>query len=111
MPRHEPPPIRRAAMMIRIDAQRAMKAMDAADVPLQEVEARPPHERAIAENPQIARLSHHCARFSDKITRKANAIPGRRPNPGRGLQFMPPRARSATWLSRDGAAAGASTSP
>ena len=58
-PEHEPRPIRRTAMDVRIDAQRAVIAAHRRERPFLEVESRPPHQRAIAEHPQIATISRH----------------------------------------------------
>src|SRR5262245_43888585 len=51
---HEPGPLGRAPMHERIDAQRAMGADQLGIEALQEFEAGPPHQRAIAEDPEAS---------------------------------------------------------
>ena len=52
-PEHEAGLFRRAAMVERIDAERAMLADQPRRNLFDEVEARPPHQRAIAEHPEV----------------------------------------------------------
>src|SRR5665213_1191490 len=51
---HEARPLRRAAVNEGIDAKRAVRADEPRVAPLEEVETRPPHQRPIAEHPQVA---------------------------------------------------------
>src|SRR5258708_5891767 len=53
-PEHQAGLFRRAAMIERIDAKRAMLADQPRRDLLDEVEARAPHQRAIAEHPEVA---------------------------------------------------------
>jgi hypothetical protein len=50
---HEPGPLRRAAMVERVDAERTMQPDGVRRHPLDVVEARPPDQRAVAEHPQV----------------------------------------------------------
>ena len=50
---HEAGPLRRAAMIERIDAQRTMHADDVCWNPVEVGESRPPDQRAVAEHPEI----------------------------------------------------------
>ncbi len=52
-PQHQPRPLRRAAMDMREDAQRAVIAVHPGERAVDEVEARPPHQRPVAEHPEI----------------------------------------------------------
>src|SRR5437588_12029752 len=45
--------LRRASMHMRIDTERAVIAAQPGELALDIVEARPPHERAVAEDPEI----------------------------------------------------------
>jgi len=51
---HQSRLLRRAAVVEGIDAERAVLADQPRRHLLDEVEARPPHQRAIAEHPQVA---------------------------------------------------------
>src|ERR1043166_3749771 len=51
--KHEARPLWCAAMVERINAQRAMQADDVSGRALDELEARAPDQRAVAEHPQI----------------------------------------------------------
>src|SRR5580693_2871737 len=53
-PEHETGLFRRAAVHEGIDAERAMLADQARPNPLDVLEARPPHQRAIPEHPEVA---------------------------------------------------------
>ena len=53
-PQHQARPLRRAAMHMRENAQRAMIALHMGQRALDKVETRPPHQRAITEHPEIA---------------------------------------------------------
>src|SRR6185437_6036140 len=50
---HQPGPLRRAAMHERIDAERTVLPDQPRVEPFEIVEARPPHQRAVAENPKV----------------------------------------------------------
>src|SRR4029077_18293285 len=50
---HEARLFRRATMVERVDAQRAVFADQARRNLLDDLEARPPHQRSVAENPQV----------------------------------------------------------
>ncbi len=52
-PEHQAGLFRSAAMVERIDAERAMFADQPRRSLFNELEARPPHQRAIAEHPQV----------------------------------------------------------
>ena len=52
-PQHQAGPLRRAAMDKRIDAQRPVQADEPRRHAFDEVEARIPHQRAVAEDPEI----------------------------------------------------------
>ena len=53
---HQPGLFRRAAMDEGIDAERAVGADQPGMAALKGVEARPPHQRAVAEDPEIAAI-------------------------------------------------------
>src|SRR5712691_31567 len=61
--------LRRAAMNMGEDAERAMRAQEARRPPLKMVEARPPHQRAITEHPQIGSGGHR-----DRGPRQSSAL-------------------------------------
>ena len=50
---HQPRPLGRAAMVVRIDAERAVGADQPRLDALQECKARPPDQRAIGEHPEV----------------------------------------------------------
>ena len=50
---HQTRTLGRPAMVERIDAERPVGADQACFDPLQKLKARPPHQRAIAENPKV----------------------------------------------------------
>ena len=52
-PQHQAGPLRRAAMDERIDAQRPVQADQPRRHAFDEVEARTPHQRAVAEDPEV----------------------------------------------------------
>jgi len=58
-PQYEAGPFRRAAVNVREHAERAVIAVDAGHVAFEERETRPPHQRAVAEHPEIARFAAH----------------------------------------------------
>jgi hypothetical protein len=51
---HQPGTLGRAAMDIGQDAERAMRPDDPRRQTLEEIEAGPPHQRAIGEDPKVA---------------------------------------------------------
>jgi hypothetical protein len=53
-PEHQAGFFRRPAMIERINAERAVLADQPRRDLLEELEARPPHQRAIAEHPEVA---------------------------------------------------------
>ena len=53
-PEHEARPLRRSAMHEGIDAERTVQPGQPRRVPFEILEARPPHQRAIGEHPQVA---------------------------------------------------------
>ena len=68
-PQHQSGTLRRAAMHERVNAQRPMQTDQPRRHPLDEIETRTPHQRAVAEHPQVfvrIRIDKMCHRANSR---------------------------------------------